>query len=85
MTRGPYRLYAIGGSALENPTNQTGVLVSVEVFFGVKARRAEVYDVAQDTWRVLGTLPKGVVASAVGAVGAVVGLATFRSATRSPR
>ena len=34
----------------------------------MKARRTEVYDVAQDTWRVLGTLPKGVVASAVGAV-----------------
>ena len=29
---GPYRLYAIGGSALENPTNQTGALASVEVF-----------------------------------------------------
>ena len=33
VTGGPYRLYAIGGSALENPTNQTGVLASIEVFF----------------------------------------------------
>ena len=46
------KLFAVGGF-----NGDAGVLDS-----------AEVYDVAQDTWRVLGTLPKGVVASAVGAV-----------------